>query len=1567
MKKRRNLNVWPAIIMFLLLMVSTATAETIYVDDDATGANDGSSWADAYNYLQDALTVALSGDEIWVAEGVYKPDQGTNQTSGDKDATFQLKNGVAIKGGYAGFGQPDPNARDIEAYETILNGDLNSDDVSFDRDHLSRLDNSYHVVTGSGTDETAVLDGFTIRGGNAAYSARPESKGGGMHSYRGRPTVSNCTFTWNSAYLSGGGMYNTESSPTVTDCIFRENNASGGGAVYNVNASSPRITGCLFRANTARHGAGIAHWNGGNAVVVSSTFTENYASEWGGVMECYASDPTFINCLFYNNEAVERCGAMCICLSSPTVINCTFGANGAGNRHVQIYRYSYPTFANCIMWDVDISGNEGTFNYCCVRRWDGAGTGNIYGQPRFVAPDQGNFHLQTGSPCIDAGDNSALPAWVTTDLDGDLRYTDDPSTVDKGKGTAPIVDMGAYECPKRIFRFSLSPGVVRIAEGATATFTVALAQPVTGSCFVSVSRTSGDADISVVSSQLLTFDASNWSQPQTVTLAAAEDADNLNGRALIGLEASGFTSSGVVAVESDSSLNTGILFVDDDAGGGNNGSSWTDALTELQQALSIARDYPDVREIRVAQGIYRPAGVSGDRTATFQLLNNLGIKGGYAGVTESRPDARDIRLYKTVLSGDLNGDDTDVHPPEQLLYEPTRAENCYHVVTGSGTNYTAVLEGCTITAGNAVGGKPGWKYGSGGGMYNQGGGPTVLNCIFIANIAGGAAAIKNRDGSNPTIVNCLLSGNAAEIYGGGAMTNDQSSPTLINCTISGNWACCVGGIYNAHPSSLTLINSIIRGNNGSQIGHAMGNPPTVQNCLIGDEGTEDPLFVDADGADNVLGTEDDDLRLLPGSPCLNAGYNAAIITWAATDLDGDPRIADGTVDIGAYEGPDQGFVLSTQSMVVNEGQQETFTVALVLDPLGPIEVTVAVESGDTDIIVALGEKLYFDSSNYSQPQTVTVFAAEDEDYFNGTARIWISSPGFYTAGVDVMEWDNEAPAVLYVDNNAPGANDGTNWTNAFTNLHDALSVAAAVVQVEEIKVAQGVYKPTGPSGDRNTSFQLVNGVSVKGGYAGCRELDPNVRNIDLYETILSGDLNGDDVEVDDPCDLLTEATRSENSYHVVMGSEADESAVLDGFTIIGGNANGPSSGTKSGGGIGGLYGEVSNCIITGNSASRYGGGISGGGIVTNCIFIRNSAEDGGGASHSEAIIGCTFIRNYANECGGGTYGGAILSDCVFIDNSADWWGGGVCSGGEITGCTFLGNWAGKTGGGYDGTGRLNNCVFTGNQAGKYGGAVYTSGEATEASMSNCTLSGNWAGLAGGGICNQWDNLLTLTNCILWNNDDEDGADYDDDDDDNNLVDTSEIYDTGYGATTVATYSCIQGGWTGLGNIDVDPLFVEPGYWADANDPNVAVEPNDPNAVWVNGDYHLKSEGWRWDANRKVWTWDDVTSPCIDAGNPGCALGDELLSVPDDPNNEWGENLRINMGAYGGTAEASMALPGWALLADLTNDRIVDFNDLAVFVEYWLDSGQCIPGDLNRNESIDFTDFALMAFHWLEER
>jgi hypothetical protein len=164
--------------------------------------------------------------------------------------------------------------------------------------------------------------------------------------------------------------------------------------------------------------------------------------------------------------------------------------------------------------------------------------------------------------------------------------------------------------------------------------------------------------------------------------------------------------------------------------------------------------------------------------------------------------------------------------------------------------------------------------------------------------------------------------------------------------------------------------------------------------------------------------------------------------------------------------------------------------------------------------------------------------------------------------------------------------------------------------------------------------------------------------------------------------------------------------------------------------------------------------------------------------------------------------------------------------------------------------------------------------------------------------------------------------------------------------SVISYCCIQD-WTGalggIGNIGADPLFANP----------------------EDGDYHLKSAGWRWDIERRRWHYDEITSPCIDAGNPGSPLNGELLAMPDGPSHLWGTNLRINMGCYGGTAEASIHPYGWGLLADINNDGIVNSKDFAFQVQSWMKTESQQPGDLDRNGIVNTADIALLTEDWLK--
>jgi hypothetical protein len=339
---------WPTLLVLWTLLLSALAgspvkaAGILYVKPDAGG--NCSSWADAC-ILQRALGSASSGDEIWVAEGTHKP--GTNRTD-----TFHLKNGVEIYGGFAGT-ETSLDDRDWTIHETILSGDLLGDDGS---GFANYADNSYHVVTGSGTDATAVLDGFTISGGYASGSY-PGDRGGGMYNDQGSPTLTNVTFSGNTA-SSGGGMLNvSSSSPTLTNVTFSGNTASSGGGMHNGDNSNPVLTNVTFSGNTAMASGGGGMYNDSSSPGLTNvTFSGNLAI-FGGGMYNWGSSPGLTNVTFSSNSAGYLGGGMYNCGdSSPMLTEVTFSGNTAANGGGGMYNESSsPTLTN-----VGFSGNSAT-------------------------------------------------------------------------------------------------------------------------------------------------------------------------------------------------------------------------------------------------------------------------------------------------------------------------------------------------------------------------------------------------------------------------------------------------------------------------------------------------------------------------------------------------------------------------------------------------------------------------------------------------------------------------------------------------------------------------------------------------------------------------------------------------------------------------------------------------------------------------------------------------------------------------------------------------------------------------------------------------------------------------------------------------------------------------------------------------------------------------------------------------------------------------------------------------------------------------------------------------------
>lgn len=235
------------------------------------------------------------------------------------------------------------------------------------------------------------------------------------------------------------------------------------------------------------------------------------------------------------------------------------------------------------------------------------------------------------------------------------------------------------------------------------------------------------------------------------------------------------------------------IYVDRDATtGGNNGDSWTNAYTNLQNALESAA-YGD--GIWVAEGIYIPTtGVT--RTAAFTLVNGVALYGGFAG-TEIAREERDWEAHVTVLSGDLDGNDTTDTNGVVTNTNNITGSNAYRIVTGGGVTETAVLDGFTIIAG-------------GNGLYNSNSAPTLVNITFTGSYAGNGGGMYN-DNSNPGLTNVAFNDNEGVAGGGGMYSQKESAPVLTDVSFSGNKADLGGGMYNL-ASDARLTNCILWGN-----------------------------------------------------------------------------------------------------------------------------------------------------------------------------------------------------------------------------------------------------------------------------------------------------------------------------------------------------------------------------------------------------------------------------------------------------------------------------------------------------------------------------------------------------------------------------------------------------------------------------------------------------------------------------------------------------------------------------------------------------------------------------------
>ncbi len=407
------------------LVAGRALATTWYVRAGARQGGDGRSWPNALQYVQDAFARAQPGDEIWVMRGAYLP----GAFAAPRSSTFTLPVGVALYGGFAGT-ETARSERDVAANPTILSGDLHQDDLP---GFQNRADNCYHVVTTSGAGPTTVLDGFTIRGGNADGSGS-DGLGGGLYvgstSLNG-PTLAHLSFVDDIASVEGGAVA-AFGAAGFADCLFEGNQAGAGGGVYTEQPIT--LARCVLRSNDAGSGGAFYSNIGTTAELTNCLITGNSASFVGGVYALYTE--TYLrNCALALNHATSVGGGAVDGTTFLHVINSIVWGN-TDTTHSGLY-------------DQNLDANSALTTYSAVQ----GGSAPWNQDPRWVDPlgpdgvagtADDDLRLSCVSPYIDAGANGYVQGGAL-DLAGGPRFRDDPATPDTGQGSAPIVDLGPYE------------------------------------------------------------------------------------------------------------------------------------------------------------------------------------------------------------------------------------------------------------------------------------------------------------------------------------------------------------------------------------------------------------------------------------------------------------------------------------------------------------------------------------------------------------------------------------------------------------------------------------------------------------------------------------------------------------------------------------------------------------------------------------------------------------------------------------------------------------------------------------------------------------------------------------------------------------------------------------------------------------------------------------------------------------------------------------------------------------------------------------------------------------------
>lgn len=839
----------PRVLMAATFAVAAATsapASVLHVDDDAPAGGNGTSWATAYRFLADALADARAAGgsitEIRVAGGVYRPDQSEAEPAGtgDRDASFELVEAASLRGGFVGMAAGkggDPDDRDTAVHETILSGDLAGDDGP---GFLNNADNSRHVVTATGVDGTAVLDGCTIAAGNADGSG-PQFLGGGMLNTTADPAVIDCTFLANAAG-QGGGMYNgAGSSPTVTGCTFDGNRADvSGGGMHNAS-NAPLITGCTFDGNTADSVGGGGVYNiAASPELVDCILSGNDTSADGGGMHNAGAAPQLIDCTFSDNSALFAGGGMYSLnsgLAAPALDGCVFAGNTSFDEGGGLY--SVNSGSAPVMIECTFDGNVAVDHGGAIRQTGPAPfAARLCEFTANFAGDSGGAVSMTGS-----GPDSVLAQCTFT---GNTAHENGGAVV-TATGEATLAD-----CSFDGNTAELDGGAVWLSGGATILDGCTLTDNAADRSGGGIRTTGGSS-----------------------TVAGCELAGNF----------ADSTGGGMHNSDGSTVAVSGCTFTGNTTGAFSGGG----AMYNVGCAPVITACTFDGNTSNFAGAIYNING--GNPVVSDCLIEaNTAFIGGGVFIWNSTPQFTScvFAANTAIFSLTARGGAVNVLDADPAFSACTFDGNTARIDGGAvfldGGN--ATLTDCRFTGNQAP---------TGGAMAIESGAPLVANCVFAGNVATGAddnpedeidcSTVAVGGGLRvgpafPTIAQCTFYGNAAlcaEGNGGGA-------------------AMLIGTVTN----SILFNNSDAGGTDESAQLFVTGPVSVNYTCIQGLTGALGG--VGNIGADPLL--TDPLLGLAAGSPCIDAGDNTTVPAGVTGDIAGNPRFHDdpGTIDTGNPDG-----------------------------------------------------------------------------------------------------------------------------------------------------------------------------------------------------------------------------------------------------------------------------------------------------------------------------------------------------------------------------------------------------------------------------------------------------------------------------------------------------------------------------------------------------------------------------------------------------------------------------------------------------------------------------------------